>query len=387
MKKRHISIILLLSIAVLMFSCKKEKSEWQGTIEEVEGVTYVNNPKEGLWDSKEESQITLIEDLKIGEMDGPEEILFVYLRDVAVNTKGDIYMADLKLNEIRKFNKDGEYLMTLGRPGQGPGEFQFLRILSVNSEDDLIVFDGICRVSIFTDSGELLTTTKKLVPDSWIDASKIFATAGKYVIFGKLTNSLKLFHEFDKNWDLTDSYIEYVFIDNKEFEEQTLVFQPGYCVFLNNGEIIYTNFLYNNQIYFYRNRELTTIISKESDINKPYVVEYFNDMEKTKKVAKDKGYYFNQFGPGGYFTGNYIQRSLGVYQLSDGNIVNFLNIRKTKDIYEYGVELYDSSGKFLTYSKLGDNLGYDVRCKDSDDLFYAIDRREYHKVIRFRLEY
>jgi len=353
----------------------------------VDGVTYVNNPEEGLWDSKEESQITLIEDLKIGEMDGPEEILFVYLRDVAVNTKGDIYVADLKLNEIRKFNKDGEYLMTLGRPGQGPGEFQFLRILSVNSEDDLIVFDGICRVSIFTDSGELLTTTKKLVPDSWIDASKIFATGGKYVIFGKLTNSLKLFHEFDKNWDLTDSYIDYIFIDNKEFEEQTLVFQPGHCVFRNNGDLIYTKYFYNNQIFIYRKRELMTVISKESDIKKPYVVEAFNDMEKTRKVAKEKGYSFRQYGQAGNFAGDYIQLSLGVYQLSDGNIVNFLNIRKSKEIYEYGVELYDSSGRFLKYSKLGETFGFDIRCKDSNDLFYAIDRREYHKVIRFRLEY
>jgi len=36
MKNRYTAFILLLSFAVLMFSCKKEKSEWQGTIEEVE---------------------------------------------------------------------------------------------------------------------------------------------------------------------------------------------------------------------------------------------------------------------------------------------------------------------------------------------------------------
>ena len=62
-------------------------------------------------------------------------------------------------------------------------------------------------------------------------------------------------------------------------------------------------------------------------------------------------------------------------------------MRKSKDVRELGVELYDSEGRFLKYAKLGENLSYDIRCKDSSDLFYAIDRKEYHKVITFRLGY
>lgn len=388
MKNRHISIILLLSFAVLMFSCKKEKSEWQGTIEEVNGVTYVQNPEKGLWDSKEDAHITLIEDLKIGEMDGPVEFLFVYLTDVAVNSKGDIYVADLKLNEIRKFNKDGEYLMTLGRPGQGPGEFQYLRKLSINSEDDLIVFDGgICRISIFADNGDLLTTTKKLVPDSWIDPSKIFATGGKYVLFGKLTNSLKLFHEFNKDWDLSDSYIEYEFIDNPEFEEFTLGFHPGNFLIHSNGDILYTKYHYANRIYVYRDRRLIKVIGKEPEVKKPYEIQVFHDMNKALSLQKETDYDMKSFGQGIAFFSNSFQNSIGVYQLSDGLIVNFVNVRKSKEIREYWIEFYDSTGKLLTYRKLGENLNLDVRCKDSNDLFYVIDRREYHKIMRFRLEY
>ncbi len=73
--------------------------------------------------------------------------------------------------------------------------------------------------------------------------------------------------------------------------------------------------------------------------------------------------------------------------MSDGYIVNFLYLRRSKDIKELGVELYDSEGKFLKYSKLGENLIYNIRYLDSSDLFYAIEIEEYNKVIMFRLEY
>ncbi len=96
----------------------------------------MRNPKQGLWDSRGNVDLTIAKEQQIGELDGPEELTFVDIADVAVNSIGDIYAADRRLNEIRKFDKDGKYLLTVGRPGQGPGEFQRAKILSVNSRDD-----------------------------------------------------------------------------------------------------------------------------------------------------------------------------------------------------------------------------------------------------------
>lgn len=127
-----ISTLLFLLVFFMSVSCGKQKAEWKGTIEEVDGVTLVRNPKEGIWDSKDNGEVTIIKEHQIGQLDGPEEFLFVYIVDATVNSKGDIYVADRRLNEIRKFNKDGEYLLTIGRQGQGPGEFQSIRTASVN---------------------------------------------------------------------------------------------------------------------------------------------------------------------------------------------------------------------------------------------------------------
>ena len=387
-KTKIVSVALFLSVIILLISCQKQKTEWQGTIEEIDGVTIVRNPKEGLWDSKEKANVTIIQERKIGELDGPEEFLFVYISDVAVNSKGDIYIADRQLNEVRKFNKDGEHLLSLGRRGQGPGEFQNVKIVSVNIHNDLIAFDNMLRrISIFSEKGELIKTTKKLMGGSWIEPSKIFINDGNYLFFGKLSNSLKLFHEFGQDWNIKESYIDYEFIDNKEFEEHSLGFHPGNCFFQNNGDILYTKYYYDNQIFIYKNKGKVKIISRESDVKKPYKIQVFHDVNKAMNIQRDQDYDFKSFGQGIAFVGKSYQNSLGIFQLSDGHIVNFLAIRKSKGIREFGVELFDSSGKLLSYSKLGENLNYDVRCMDSNDLFYAIERKEYNKVIIFRLGY
>lgn len=47
MKAKTFFIFLtILSILILSISCSQQKTEWQGTIEEVNGVTVVKNPKE-----------------------------------------------------------------------------------------------------------------------------------------------------------------------------------------------------------------------------------------------------------------------------------------------------------------------------------------------------
>ncbi|GAH34486.1 unnamed protein product [marine sediment metagenome] len=42
-------VILLFSVFVMLISCQKQKAEWKGTIEEVNGVIFVKNPKEPMY--------------------------------------------------------------------------------------------------------------------------------------------------------------------------------------------------------------------------------------------------------------------------------------------------------------------------------------------------
>ncbi|RPJ03173.1 MAG: 6-bladed beta-propeller, partial [Candidatus Aminicenantes bacterium] len=167
--ERSTVVIPALILVLGAVACGKTGAEWQGTIQVEDGVTTVQNPAQGIWNLRGSPGLSLVKESQIGALDGPAELTFAGIADIAVNNYGEIYIADRRLAEIRKFDKDGKYILTFGRKGQGPGEFQSIRVLSIDSNGEVIVYDDMLgRVSIFADTGELRTTTKKLLETEWI---------------------------------------------------------------------------------------------------------------------------------------------------------------------------------------------------------------------------
>ena len=81
-KTKLISIVICLSVFMTLVSCQKQKAEWKGTIEEVDGVTVVKNPKDPIYD---ENVFSLEEELTIGEDEEREEYMFSRIRDIEVD--------------------------------------------------------------------------------------------------------------------------------------------------------------------------------------------------------------------------------------------------------------------------------------------------------------
>jgi hypothetical protein len=386
-----------LAFGLLAVSCGKQRTGWRGTIQVANGVTVVRNPAQGIWDAEGRSGVSLLKEREIGALDGPAEVVFRQIADVAVNSKGDIYVADEQLTEIRKFDKEGKHLLTFGRKGQGPGEFQSIRVLSIDPRDDIMAFDGMVgSISVFSENGELRTTTKKLLETDWVDAAEIYRVGHDYVLFGKKGEGLSLFHKFDEDWTLKGSFIDYELVDNKEFEMTQLGFYPGNCDFRGPDDIIYAKPFYDNRILVYKDKKLARIIERESDIKKPYEVEVFHDVQKA--MGLQRKYDFATFGRGVAFLGRSFQTSIGLFRLPSGGIVNFLSVRNTKEsgeeakrggkksIFDLTVEIYDADGRLLTYAVLGPDLGYRIRCMDESGLFYATAWQDYPKVVMFRLK-
>ena len=67
----------------------------------------------------------LVEELGLGNVagDGPEG--FGDIRDLAVDPTGRIYVLDAGSKEVRVFGRDGAYLRTMAREGEGPGEVRY----------------------------------------------------------------------------------------------------------------------------------------------------------------------------------------------------------------------------------------------------------------------
>jgi len=157
-ESKVILIVLFLSVFTMLVSCQKQKAAWKGTIEEVDGVTIVKNPKEPMYGR---DAIKIEEELTIGEAEGREEYLFENLWWIVVDDKDRIFISEGAGNRahIKVFNSSGDYLMTIGRRGEGPGEFNQIANIQITPENELMVHDRYARrLTFFSLDGDYLRT-------------------------------------------------------------------------------------------------------------------------------------------------------------------------------------------------------------------------------------
>ena len=102
------------------------------------------------------SEGSLVPEVTIGELDGPEEYLFGRISSIAVNDDGTVYVLDQQAQHVRVFDSLGVYLETLGRRGQGPGELSRAEAIALLPDRRLVVRDpDNQRVAVFgPDPGE-----------------------------------------------------------------------------------------------------------------------------------------------------------------------------------------------------------------------------------------
>lgn len=90
--------------------------------------------------------------------DGPLKDRFGYIGDVAVDSKGNIYVAESQQEErITKLSPDGAILAEWGGRGPEPGQFQRIRSLAFDNSDRLFVADACNhRIQVFDTDGRLI---------------------------------------------------------------------------------------------------------------------------------------------------------------------------------------------------------------------------------------
>ena len=96
---------------------------------------------------------------------------------VAIASNGDIFVADghggNSNNRIVKFSKDGKFLMTWGKKGSDPGEFNLPHALAFDSKGRLFVADRANnRIQIFDQEGKFLDQWKQFSRPSGIFISQ-----------------------------------------------------------------------------------------------------------------------------------------------------------------------------------------------------------------------
>lgn len=138
-------------ILVFFSACAFSYSQ---TIETKDNIRLVHNGKEGKWGKNPEVSVKLVR--TIGDINTDDENLaFHYPWDISFDASGKFYILDSGNNRIQKFSPDGKYMATLGRKGQGPGEFVYPESLDIDSKGYFYVLDSFQkRIQVLTPEGK-----------------------------------------------------------------------------------------------------------------------------------------------------------------------------------------------------------------------------------------
>ena len=122
-------------------------------VETRNGVRLVHN-KKPLWEKSPNIRLEKI--LTLGDIEAENEHVAFYMpMDMALDKQGNLYVLDTGNHRIQKFTSDGEYIATLGRQGQGPGEFHFPLSLDVDTQGNLVICSQYSKkIQVIDPTGE-----------------------------------------------------------------------------------------------------------------------------------------------------------------------------------------------------------------------------------------
>jgi len=144
--------VLFFSIFVLLlvFACNKNP-ESEATVEIIEGVEYVHNTGTPLHPDK---SVTFAEELSVG---GEEYDMLSRPQGFNIDQNGNIYITDMQDQSIKVFDQSGEFIRTIGKKGEGPGEFTFIGGMTFLPDGRLMVMDSEARrISLFDSDGKYI---------------------------------------------------------------------------------------------------------------------------------------------------------------------------------------------------------------------------------------
>ena len=112
-------------------------------------------------------KIRLIPELTIDDKSFPEDVFFESPVDICFDSKNNIYVCDYKANNIKVLDSSGKFTKTIGRQGQGPGEFEMPFQVAI-SKDRLVVWElSNRRISILNPEGEFIKSVQIARNEGW----------------------------------------------------------------------------------------------------------------------------------------------------------------------------------------------------------------------------
>ncbi len=168
--KKHSLIFIIFACTFIFSSYSQQKARWKGKIEHENGIEVIKNPIKPMYSNY---VFHTEEDLSIGKATGKVEYMFSRISGISVDREERIYVLDYSEANIKVFSKNGDYLKTIGRKGQGPGEMTSPFAMSITNKNEIVVQDlNNHQISFFSLEGRYLkaiSTAELIIVGSVID--------------------------------------------------------------------------------------------------------------------------------------------------------------------------------------------------------------------------
>ncbi len=127
--------VVLLAIAIMILILLNCPFTYSQTIEYKDGVKYIHNDKP-IWGDEPKVRLEFVR--TIGGIDEVDENYIMFdIFDLDIDKNGKKYMLDKGNHRIQVFDPEGHFSKTIGRKGEGPGEF--ISPMAVDIDNNIIV--------------------------------------------------------------------------------------------------------------------------------------------------------------------------------------------------------------------------------------------------------
>lgn len=318
-------VFLLLTFMCLnSFSLEKPR-ERMSPVQKSDEAVVISNSKTP---KNPSMRIVFKEDLSIGVQEGDENYMFGKRVYFNADEEGNIYVTDWDRKRIQKYNPQGKYVLTIGRQGQGPGEFQNVWRPEFDKDKNMYAVDiAGYRISFFDKDGKYLRDMR--FPSIGVSSNLFINSRGLFITSisksleeqagAKWTNIVGLFDDkFNLDAEIyretkeskpssgrgEDSYVH-----NLANIMSDIAFKPFVSYLLAEDDSIYFGFPEKYEIRVYSSEgKLTKIIQKEyepikiSDKDKQDFIrvqedEFFRFIPSRVQAIKDKAIRLIEYPP------------------------------------------------------------------------------------------
>lgn len=126
---------------------------WQAVVDTVADTIVVRTVAGSVWCDT----ARLVEELRIGAMEGEDAYLLGAPSSLAVDEEDGLYVLDAQVPVVRVYDGEGQHVRDLGREGDGPGEYRSPDGVAVLPDGRVLVRDPrTVRVNVYAPDGESL---------------------------------------------------------------------------------------------------------------------------------------------------------------------------------------------------------------------------------------